>query len=50
MKTSNETMITILQTIEIELMALERPTSPFRSPVNAGAAEAIGLNTKITNV
>ena len=35
----------ILIIIEIEFTALARPISPFRSPVNAGAAAAIGLNT-----
>ena len=34
--------------MEIELIALDSPTSPFNSPVNAGTAEPIGENAKIT--
>ena len=41
-------MITMLQMMLMELMALDRPTSDFSSPVKAGAAEAMGLNTRIT--
>ena len=33
----------------MEFTALDNPTSPFNSSVNAGAAEAIGLNANITN-
>ena len=40
----------ILIIIEIEFTALARPISPFRSPVNAGAAAAIGLNTSTASV
>ena len=35
--------------MEMEFTALDSPTSPFKSPVKAGAADAIGLNAKITN-
>ena len=35
----------ILQIMEIELIALDRPISDFISPVNAGTAEPMGLNT-----
>ena len=41
-------MITMLMMMEMELMALDRPTSPFISPVKPGTAEPIGLNAKIT--
>lgn len=38
---------TMLMTMLMELMALARPKSSFRSAVNAGAAEAMGLKLKI---
>jgi len=40
----------MLITIEMEFTALASPVSPPRSFVKAGAAEAIGLNGKITRV
>ena len=43
-------MIVILITIEIELTALESPTSSLSSAVNAGDEEAIGLKNRITSV
>ena len=36
--------VQILQIIEIEFIAADRPTSPFNSSVKAGTAEPIGLN------
>lgn len=42
-------IITVLITTEMELTALDSPTSPFRSPVKAGAAEAMGLMASIVS-
>ena len=44
---NNPTIQKILITIEIEFIALASPASPPSSFVNAGAAEAIGLNGNI---
>lgn len=49
-KISTVVIMIILIIIEIEFTALARPISPFRSPVNAGAAAAIGLNTSTASV
>ena len=38
---------TMLMTIEMELTALASPKSLFISAVNAGAADAMGLNGRI---
>lgn len=48
-KSNTATIRTMLTTIEMEFTALASPTSPFKSPVNAGAAEAIGLKQRITS-
>lgn len=48
--TSNATMMAILITMEMELMALDSPTSPFSSPVNTGIAEPMGAKLRITRV
>ena len=50
MTASSVTMITMLQIIPTELIALERPTSPPSFSVNAGIAEPKGLNTSSTSV
>ena len=47
---SKTTIITMLHTMDMELMALERPTSSPKSPVNAGTMAEMGLNSKITKV
>ena len=47
---SRMTMITILHTMDMELMALDRPTSSPRSPVKAGTMAEMGLNSRITRV
>ena len=39
----------MLITMDMEFTALDNPTSDFISSVNAGAADAIGANTKIIN-
>ena len=36
--------------IDMELMALDNPTSPFNSDVKAGTAAAIGPKQRMTNV
>ena len=43
------TIQTILHIIEMELIALESPTSPFKSSVYAGEDDGNGLNAKIIN-
>ena len=45
-----DTINIILITMDNELTALDNPIFPFISPVNAGAADAIGAKTKIISV
>ena len=45
---SKVTIMTTLHTMEMELTALDSPTSPPRSAVKPGTAEPIGLKVRIT--
>ena len=47
--TSSTTVMTMLHTIAMELMALDRPTSPFSSLVKPGTALPMGLKARITS-
>ena len=46
--TSSATMMTMLMTMAMELMALLRPTSLFSSAVKTGTAEPMGEKARIT--
>ena len=48
MTISSPTITGMLHTTDREFTALDRPMSPSSSEVNAGAAEEMGLNSRIT--
>ena len=49
MTSSSDTITAMLITIQMELIALDRPTSPSISPVKPGTAAPIGANARITS-
>ena len=46
---SSDTMIAMLMTMQMELIALDRPTSAPISPAKPGTAEPTGENARITS-